>query len=71
MYGRVGTFEDLKEFMNCFALPNARWSSPGGGCKFIESDVLSVCWYGLSGNLTFKGGKADVIELKLKNILNC
>ena len=57
--------------MNCFALPNAKWSSPGGGCKLIESDVVSVRWCASSGNLTFKGEKAHVIELKLKNILNC
>ena len=57
--------------MNCFALPNAKWSSPGGGCILIESDVVSVRWYASSGNLTFKGEKANVIELKLKNILIC
>ena len=67
----IGTFKDLKEFMICFALPNAKWSSPGGDCKLIESDVVSIRWYASSGNLTIKGEKAAAFESKLKTILAC
>ena len=67
----IGTYEDLKDFMICFALPNAKWSSPGGDCKMIESDVVSIRWYASSGNLTIKGEKAAAFELKLKTILVC
>ena len=67
----IGTFEDLKEFMICFALPNAKWSSPGGDCKLIESDVVSIRWYASSANLTIKGEKAAAFESKLKTILAC
>ena len=59
----IGTFEDLKEFMICFALPNAKWSSPGGDCELIESDVVSIRWE--------KGEKAAAFESKLKTILAC
>ena len=57
--------------MICFALPNVKWSSPGGDCKLIESDVVSIRWYASSGNLTIKGKKAAAFELKLKTILAC
>ena len=67
----IGTYEDLRDFMICFALPNAKWSSPGGDCKMIESDVVSIRWYASSGNLTIKGEKAAAFELKLKTILVC
>ena len=43
---------------------------PGSDCKLIESDVVSICWYASSGNITIKGEKASEIELQLKTILD-
>ena len=66
----IGTFEGLKKLMNYFALPHAKWSSPGGDCKLIESDVVSLRWYASSGNLTIKGEKASAIKLQLRTIVD-
>ena len=46
-------------------MPQAKWTSPGDGCKLCDCEELSIRWYSVSCTLNIKEEKADEIKCKL------
>lgn len=64
-----GSFEGLCDLVVRLNLSNIKWTSPGGGSKLYENELLSIRWYSASGSLTIKGAKAEEIKAKFLSMV--
>ena len=60
-----GSFETLKQLVDCHLEASMKWSSPGGGCKLYEGDDISIRCYTTNSTLTIKENKANELRDKL------
>ena len=50
-----GDFKDLQVERLELSTTKMKWSSPGGGCKLLETDGLTIRWYSTNGSLILRG----------------
>ena len=57
-----GDFEDLQMLFNNILNGETSWSKPGGGCRKLEVNQLTVRWYSDTNSLTISGSKDEEIK---------
>ena len=65
----LGDSESLQKFVEDVIHIKAKWTSPGGECKLIETDNVSIRWYPSKQTFNVGGLKAKEIKAKFSSIL--
>ena len=65
----LGDFEALKTLFDQILNSQTTWSKPGGSCRKLELDNLSIRWYMGSQSLMIKGKDEDKIKDCLRNLV--
>ena len=65
-----GSFEELKSLMSVLTEQETKWTAPGGNCKLLETNDITVRWYYSNNSLTINGTASEDIKSKLNKIAN-
>ena len=63
-----GDFDNLQGLFNNLLNKQTSWSKPGGCCRKLEADNLTVRWYSENHSLTINGDKEYEIRSCLQNL---
>ena len=65
----LGDFKSFQQFVEDVMEIKSKWSSPGGECKLIETDDVSIRWYPSKQTFTVGGLKGKEIKARLSSLL--
>ena len=56
--------------MNVLTEQETKWTAPGGNCKLLKTNDITVRWYYSNNSLTINGTASEDIKSKLNKIAN-